>query len=228
MLDAATASLTLAGPITIDELRSQRIARARMDAENAGVHFTADDLPALNAELAAHPAPAMTPTELAHPDADQILLDARRRAVSDAVRAVAVDYIARGITRSAPTEEQRPALTPDPIAWPDGSTFHRTIETAMHEITANDALLAAAAAAGKEPPYTLPELGRLFTEQDVADLFSLSLASLRAWRAKDLHFEWIKFASGRGTVRYTERGLVAFCEQHLHRAEQVTTTGPDQ
>lgn len=224
MSSLATAALTLSAPIAWEEVRSMRMSRTRMEIEGLGLHFAPEDLPALNAALAAAPAPLPPESALAREDFELIVSDARRRAVAAAMHTVARALLASGVTRGAPVDPAAP--TPDPTAWPDGFTFHRTVETVLGEIVDYAALVAAVTEAGRTPPTTLPELGRLFTEQEMASMFAVSLQVLRQWRGRSLHFEWIKWPGRRGTVRYTERGVIAFCRHHLRLVDQAPAAAP--
>lgn len=196
--------------ITFEDLQHPQFARLHSTLAVQNFRLIADDMPRILATIELDPAIDSYVIE-GNEMATRI---AAKQIITRAVNTVARALIAEGVDRSERTSTALPGQSPEPHLWPNGIVFQRVAETALQELdTLHDLATLTSADA---PPRFITELGVLLTEVELADLAQVSVNTLRSWRVKHEHFEFVKWPGSRGTIRYTERGVRAFFAAHLH------------
>ena len=201
--------MTTFTPVTLPELlQSSALARRRDNWRMQGVVFAVDDLPRIN-ELLAHRA-----AQYSEFGGQERL--AELRTILDSV---AGEIIASGVVRDIGPVVIPDASSPDPDVWANGTVLQRVSETVLRELD-EDAAIASIAnwAQGGPQIREVTGLGWLYTEKEMSELTTVTVSTLRNWRASRKNFEFVKFGPN-GTLRYTERGIRAFFEMHVQRAE---------
>lgn len=183
-----------------------------------GIVILPEDVPRLNEMLAASPElPALMEVESA-----EMRFNDRRALLRRLMTQLGNEMKAAGVVRTPPEPGggMMPGQSPDPTVWANGTHLQRVAETVHAELDEVAALADMASFAEGGPlQRELTGLGWLYTEDELAQLLHVSRETVRSWRRKRQHFEWIKIGQRNGTIRYTERGIRAFFAAHLQNVD---------